>query len=376
MVPACFGGAAADDDEDEEDEEEEEEEEGGVDEAEEAEEAESIPEQETGEAREARLLSYKLQNRTDRRRERFEDIVARYQEREKRKQRLAKTSRQTLQERLEHFLGILPPKPPQPLHQRLQREEGACGAAATAPENMTAAHAITLLFDTRDRIVVSKESRVSLIDAVKHVRASQFIEVKLGTYRWSCALKVRHVELSGAREVSICGTCGAESALLPNGQRELLGPRLVGSWHIYPNAIGNITRATLFHNASSSTPGTATTRLPQRTGHEMARDRATERQIARRFAESEGGGGGGGHALGGWLEEEGAEGEDTRMALDSGDSGVGGLEEGGAVGRVGVVEGGEVGSGGGSSSGGAGGSRVFEITPEDVENFKEEGIEW
>jgi len=259
-----------DEDEDEEEEEEagededEEEAEGafGDDEAVEEEVEESVPEQETGEAREARLLAQKLRNRTDVRRERFQDVLKRYERREKLKKIEAKHARQRFTRELEEFLGIQPPRAPRTLHERVCQDEGACAAPPAMPGNQTVANSIRLAFDDSDAIEVSKESGVTLPEAVQLVRSQQTIVVSLGSYRWAHALQVPLLSLSGERLVSIRGTPSAHVASLSGSSSVPLGPRLIGRWELLPSSIGNVTCATLFHNASSAAPGSANTTLP------------------------------------------------------------------------------------------------------------------
>jgi hypothetical protein len=59
------------------------------------------------------------------------------------------------------------------------RDEGACNALPCRPHNLTAGHGLTLVFDDTDTILVSKESQMSLMEAVQRVRQGQTIEVSL-----------------------------------------------------------------------------------------------------------------------------------------------------------------------------------------------------
>ena len=163
--------------EEEEEEEEEEDEAGfGDDEAVEEEVEESVPEQEKGEAREARLLAQKLRNRTDLKRERFQDVLKRYEHRERLKKLEARQARQRFTLELEQFLGIQPPPPPLTLHQRVCRDEGACAAPpSTTEKQTTASSGIRLCLDDTDTIEVSKQLAVTISKAVKLARAKQTI---------------------------------------------------------------------------------------------------------------------------------------------------------------------------------------------------------
>jgi hypothetical protein len=187
---ASQGAARMEEDEEEEEEEEVVDEEGGEreeeeedeeagfgdDEAVEEEVEESVPEQEKGEAREARLLAQKLRNRTDLKRERFQDVLKRYEQRERLKKLEARQARQRFTLELEQFLGIQPPPPPLTLHQRVCRDEGACAAPPSKPEKpTTASSGIRLCLDDTDTIEVSNESAVTMSKAVKLARVGQTI---------------------------------------------------------------------------------------------------------------------------------------------------------------------------------------------------------
>ena len=267
------------DEEEDEEEDEEDGKEGAVrdDEAVEEEVEESVPEKETGEAREARLLAQKLQNRSDLRQERIQQIVKRYERREKHRERDAEKSRQRYQERLASFLGIQPRSRPRTLHQRVSCEEGACSVPPSAPQNISVSQGISLVFDDAESLVVGKESELTLADAIGRVRAGQTIQVKLGSHRWSRALEVALVALSGSRPVAIHGECSADRAQLTGGQSVPLGPRLIGRWEVQPDAIGTMKHVTLFYNASRATPFSATTTRP------AARDAESEEVWEGRF---------------------------------------------------------------------------------------------
>jgi hypothetical protein len=182
------------DEEDEMDEMEDDDEAEGIEEAVEEEVEESIPEEEKGEAREARLMAQKLKNRTDLRQERLKQIVQRYETRERHKGTDKKKAREQYQAQLEQFLGILPPAAPKSLHQLVSGDQGAL---AVPPEEEQRDTAAELVFNDDDTLVLSKASQVSLHDAVRNLRAGQTIEVKLGSYRWSRAVRVGPWSLAG-----------------------------------------------------------------------------------------------------------------------------------------------------------------------------------
>jgi hypothetical protein len=120
-----------------------------------------------------------------------------------------------------------------------------------------------------------------------------------------------------------------------------LGPRLIGRWEVLSSAIGNMTCATLFHNASSSAPSSAHTTVPRRPGDDS--------QDMRFGPESQAGG-----------EEREREGSDGKGVMP-----------------VGVRDGEVEEEMGGSVSTSLGGGEVgWPVTEDDKGYFKEMGLDW
>mmetsp|Transcript_35131 Transcript_35131/g.109787 ORF Transcript_35131/g.109787 Transcript_35131/m.109787 type:complete len:687 (-) Transcript_35131:497-2557(-) len=178
-----------------------------------------------------------------RRRQRFEEIVQRY-------------NRSDVQEDLEpdfsagdiaEYLG-LPSEPPVPstLHARMMEDIGAYQSCAVWDvSNVTC---LEIVFDERTKIKIYPESLLSIQDALISCKAEQTIVIKPGDHVLRSPLQARLVETLGERPISLRGVQDPDFLKSGDAIDSLTGSNVYGRWSLESQSLGDMQRVTCIYN--------------------------------------------------------------------------------------------------------------------------------